>query len=106
MGLLSSSKSESSSISKKRLEDNRIAAEDSAITQVRGVRGDVTFSDQGAIASGVSLGESGLDLAGRALDRAFTVAEGQTAEGATLPALMRAAVPLAAVGLMAWAVLR
>lgn len=99
MGLLDIFSSKSSSSSKQ--EDNRIAADASFVAQIRDNKGDVTFTDQGAIA----LGEKTLDLAGAiAAGSLATVQQAESGAGAELgKAAVKAAVPIAIVIAIAWA---
>ena len=100
MGLLSSSKSSSTS----RQEDNRIAADHSFVAQVRSVGGDLIFSDQGAFA----LSEKGLDLAGNAIAQSLA-AQTEAGRGeldGVVGRILGAAVPIALVALVVWGLRR
>ena len=103
-GLDASSKSQSTSSQ----EDNRIAADSSFVAQLQGdVKGDVIFSDLGAIA----LGERALELSGNtiqagfetqsnALREAFAASKGELA--GTIDGVVKVAVPVVIVALIIW----
>lgn len=104
MGLLFGSSSRSSSQQNIRTEDNRISADGSFVAQVRDVQGDVMFTDPGAIA----LGERGLDLAGNIAAASIASAQeaGRGAIAGLSSEIIKAAIPIAIVGLIVWGISR
>lgn len=86
-------------------EDSRVAAENSRINQLREIQGDVIFTDPGAFA----LGEKSLEFASGAFRSSLEAQSANLEAGRgeldkVLSKILGAAVPIAVVGLIAYAV--
>lgn len=100
----------SNSTNESKQEDQRIAADHSFVAQLQGdVKGDVIFTDPGALAFGEKSLEKSLDFAAAAFQassaaQSETLTAGRGELDSVLSKILGAAVPVIVVGLIVWAV--